>query len=71
MKHLYGNLADLIPVQKQTADSNRVNIKVAGFSIAFNAKRCVKDYADIVVEGKNLIEIMNPIISLKEKLSLS
>lgn len=43
-------------------------MEVAGLSIAFNAKRCVREKADVVIEGDNLVEILPYIISFKERL---
>lgn len=45
-------------------------MEVAGLSIGFNAKRCVREQADVVVMGDDLREILPYITSYKKKLEV-
>ena len=44
-------------------------MEVAGLSIAFNAKRCVREHADVVMTGDGLRETLPHIISFKETIN--
>jgi len=42
-------------------------VEAAGLGIAFNAKRCVRERADVVIEGGDLREVLPYIIDFKEE----